>query len=514
MELAQFANTAYLGSIVLFILALGGLSHPETARRGNFYAMLGMGIALLATFAFITGNHAILIGGLVIGGATGYVLARKGRDWKDGDMLVVNHPGFGGSHLPDVTVVSPVMVDGALLAFVANRAHHAEIGGRTPGSMPAMAASLEEEGVVIAPTLIFESGESRFEHVEGIFREATFPSRMLTDNLADLAAQTASNHHGVRAVGDLILQASTEEVVRNMARLRERASAVMRAKLTRHEGESWRAEDGMDDGTPICVEIGCKEGGLCIDFKGSGATHGGNLNATASIVRSAVLYVLRVWVGEDLPLNEGLLESVQVEVPEGILNPVFSVDPSRCPAVVGGNVETSQRVVDVLLAALGLQANSQGSMNNVLFGNEQFGYYETIGGGSGAGPGWSGMSGTHVHMSNTAITDPEVLERRYPVRVREFSLRRGSGGRGKWQGGEGLVREVEFLEPLTISVLTQRRTCSPRGARGGEDGEPGRQLFLSAAGAVRELPNVYSGEVQPGDRLRIETPGGGGWGPA
>ena len=438
----------------------------------------------------------------------------KGRDWKDGDMLVVNHPGFGGSHLPDVTVVSPVIVDGALLAFVANRAHHAEIGGRTPGSMPATAASLEEEGVVIDPTLIFESGESRFKHVEGIFREAAFPSRMLTDNLADLAAQTASNHHGVRAVGDLILQASAEEVVRNMARLRERAAAVMRAKLTRHEGESWRAEDGMDDGTPICVEIECKEDGLRIDFKGSGATHGGNLNATASIVRSAVLYVLRAWVGEDLPLNEGLLEPVQVEVPEGILNPVFSADPSRCPAVVGGNVETSQRVVDVLLAALGLQANSQGSMNNVLFGNEQFGYYETIGGGSGAGPGWSGMSGTHVHMSNTAITDPEVLERLYPVRVREFSLRRGSGGRGKWQGGEGLVRELEFLESLTISVLTQRRTCSPRGARGGEDGAPGRQLCLSAAGAVRELPNVYSGEVQPGDRLRIETPGGGGWGPA
>ncbi|MEO1844612.1 MAG: hydantoinase B/oxoprolinase family protein, partial [Akkermansiaceae bacterium] len=190
----------------------------------------------------------------------------------------------------------------------------------------------------------------------------------------------------------------------------------------------------------------------------------------------------------------------------------FGATPAECPAVVGGNVETSQRIVDVLLSALGLQANSQGSMNNFLFGNEEIAYYETIGGGSGAGPGWHGMSGTHVHMSNTAITDPEIIERRFPVRLREFSLRNGSGGGGKWRGGDGLVREIEFLAPMTVSFLTQRRTCAPRGAEGGADGAAGRQVLARADGSVVELPNVHSFEVCPGDRVRIETPGGGGWG--
>jgi 5-oxoprolinase (ATP-hydrolysing) len=225
-----------------------------------------------------------------------------------------------------------------------------------------------------------------------------------------------------------------------------------------------------------------------------------------------VLFVLRAWVEEYFPLNEGLLEAVEILTPRGILNPAFGADPSTCPAVVGGNVDTSQRVVDVLLEALGLQANSQGTMNNFLFGTESFGYYETIGGGSGAGPGSRGWSGTHVHMSNTAITDPEILERRFPVRVREFSLRRGSGGNGRWRGGEGLAREVEFLETMTVSLLTQRRTTAPRGGAGGGDGAPGRQVLIRIDGSEERLGGVCSIPVEPGERIRIETPGGGGWG--
>lgn len=434
-----------------------------------------------------------------------------GREWREGDMLVVNHPGCGGSHLPDVTVVSPVFVEGALIAFVANRAHHAEIGGRTPGSMPADALSLEEEGVVIPPTLLFAAGVDHTDELETLFRDSAYPSRMLSDNLADLAAQAAANRHGVRAVQALVSQASAEDIERNMTGLYERAARVMRAKIAASPGR-WQASDVLDDGTAICVEVEARDGALRIDFAGSGPVHAGNLNATEGIVRSAVLYVLRCWAGDDLPLNEGLLDRVEVIIPEGVLSPPFREEASRCPAVVGGNVETSQRVVDVLLAALNLQANSQGSMNNFLFGNKEFGYYETIGGGSGAGPGWNGMSGTHVHMSNTAITDPEVLERRFPVRLREFSLRKDSGGGGRWCGGDGLVREVEFLEPMTVSFLMQRRTVGPHGADGADDGLAGRQVRVGEAGEEEIMPGVCSFEVQAGERVRIETPGGGGWG--
>jgi len=264
------------------------------------------------------------------------------------------------------------------------------------------------------------------------------------------------------------------------------------------------ASDALDDGSLIRVKISGTEK-LLVDFTGSAGVHFGNLNATPAIVRSAVLYALRLWVDIDLPLNEGLLEHVEMTTPEGILNPPLTSDPETCPAVVGGNVETSQRLVDVLLQALGIQANGQGTMNNFLFGNENFGFYETIGGGAGAGPGWHGRSGCHVHMSNTAITDVEILEERFPVRVREFGVRRGSGGLGIWNGGDGLIREIEFLEETTVSLLTQRRVECPR-----PNGERGRnQIFRN--GRWEELAGIATVKVKVGDRIRIETPGGGAW---
>lgn len=427
-------------------------------------------------------------------------------------MVIVNHPAFGGSHLPDVTLVSPVFIKGRLTAFVANRAHHAEIGGRTPGSMPASACSLEEEGVVLSPELLFDGGESRFHVIEEIFRSSKYPSRMLDNNLADLSAQVAANHHGVRRMKELVGASSHEAVTRNMRSLFHRASTVMREQLLSRVDCRWGGEGTLDDGNLIRVQLQVSGGSLRIDFSGSGPVHPGNLNATEAIVRSAILYVLRAWVAEDLPLNEGLLDGVEIRIPEGLLCPIFPEDPACCPAVVGGNVETSQRVVDVLLEALGLQANSQGTMNNFLFGNEDFAYYETVGGGSGAGPGWNGISGTHVHMSNTAITDPEVLERRFPVRLWEFSLRHGSGGKGSWEGGCGLVREVEFLKPMTVSFLMQRRESGPNGGEGGREGLPGRQDILRRDGSREELPGICSFPVKPGERVRILTPGGGGWG--
>ncbi|MCG8454775.1 MAG: hydantoinase B/oxoprolinase family protein, partial [Holophagales bacterium] len=249
------------------------------------------------------------------------------------------------------------------------------------------------------------------------------------------------------------------------------------------------------------------------DFTGSGGVHSGNLNATPAIVRSAVLYVLRVLVGEDLPLDEGLFQPVELRVPEGsLLAPDFSGDPWSAPAVVGGNVETSQRLVDVLFRALGLAAGSQGTMNNLLFGNDRFGYYETICGGAGAGPGFDGASAVHTHMTNTRITDPEILELRYPVRLERFAVRPGSGGAGRYRGGDGAVRQLRFLEPLELSILSQHRREGPYGMEGGEAGKPGRQRLERVRGGIEPLAGIDQAEVEAGDLLVMETPGGGGWG--
>lgn len=411
--------------------------------------------------------------------------------WEAGQAVVVNHPAFGGSHLPDVTVISPVFASGHLAGFVANRAHHAEIGGKTPGSMPPDGRCLAEEGIVIRPVA-----------AEMLDRDFFAPSRSPGDNLADLKAQVAANRHGVAEFSRLIGDSSLALVESHMAALYDRAAFCLAAKLP--AVPQGLAEDALDDGSVIRVRL---SGGdqLVVDFSGSAPVHEGNLNATPAIVRSAVLYALRLWVDTDLPLNEGLLEQVEIITEEGILDPPLVDEPEQCPAVVGGNVETSQRIVDVLFEALGLQSNGQGTMNNFLFGNDRFGFYETIGGGGGAGPGWDGRSGCHVHMSNTAITDVEVLEQRYPVRVREFGIRRGSGGPGRWRGGDGLVREVEFLEEMTVSLLTQRRLIGPR-----PNGQPGKNRWFHR-GKWRNLPGVAQVEVDIGDRIRIETPGGGGW---
>jgi 5-oxoprolinase (ATP-hydrolysing) len=413
------------------------------------------------------------------------------RTWQEGDTVVVNHPAFGGSHLPDVTVISPVFLGNQLLGFVANRAHHAEIGGKTPGSMPPDGRCLADEGIVIPPTSIETIGDEFFKD-----------SRSPADNLADLKAQIVANRYGVKALRKLADQSSVKVVVFHMRGVYDRSSMLL-ARALEEFGEA-SAEDKMDDGSVIRVKIS-KDEKLVVDFSGSADVHPGNLNATPAIVRSAVLYALRLWVRTDVPLNEGLLDQVEIVTDLGILDPPLTRDPEACPAVVGGNVETSQRVVDVLLEALGLQAHGQGTMNNFLFGNERFGFYETIGGGAGAGPGWHGRSGCHVHMTNTAITDIEILEERFPVRVREFGIRRGSGGQGQWKGGDGLVREIEFLEETTVSLLTQRRQLIPR-----PNGVPGRNLLLRD-GQWRELKGIEKLVVKAGDRVRIETPGGGAW---
>ncbi len=430
-----------------------------------------------------------------------------------GDVVVTNHPAFGGSHLPDVTLISPVFASsGERLGYVASRAHHAEIGGTRPGSMPPGARCLAEEGVVIPPTLLVRGGEPSWPVIEALLREAPYPSRAVAENLADLAAQLAANHQGERALVALAEQHGRDLVLAAMRSLAAVAGERMAAALAKLPAGERRAVELLDDGTPIAVRIEIEGSRATIDFAGTGGVHPGNLNAPPAVTRSAVLYVLRLLLGEPLPLNEGLLAPIDLRVPPGLLNPPFATEPALAPAVVGGNVETSQRVVDTLLKALALAAGSQGTMNNVLFGNASFGYYETVAGGCGAGPGFAGESAVHSHMTNTRITDPEVLELRYPVRLRRFAVRHGSGGRGHFPGGDGVVREIEFLAPCDLSILSQHRQSGGYGLAGGEAGQPGRQRVLRADGTVEELRAIDGRSVGPGDRLLLETPGGGGWG--
>jgi 5-oxoprolinase (ATP-hydrolysing) len=431
------------------------------------------------------------------------------------DVVITNHPAFGGSHLPDITIITPVFDEDAnLIGYVANRAHHAEIGGTRPGSMPPAATSLAEEGVAILPTYLARRGQPQWATIEKILREAPFPTRALTDNLADLHAQLAANHRGATALQSLARQHGPAEVARQMSALTDRAASLACAALDRLPAQALEATEHLDDGSPLRVRIDLARRPALIDFTGTSPQHPGNLNATPAIVRSAIIYVLRLLVGESLPLNEGLMRAVDVRIPKGsILDPVFDVrDPARCPAVVGGNVETSQRLVDTLLKALGLAACSQGTMNNVLFGNDHFGYYETVCGGSGATAAGPGADAVHTHMTNTRITDPEIIEHRYPVRLERFAIRRGSGGRGRHGGGDGALREYTFLQPMSLSILSQHRVEAPYGMAGGGAGELGRQQVIRAQREIIELASIDGCEVRLGDRFVLETPGGGAWG--
>ena len=428
---------------------------------------------------------------------------------RPGDTIITNHPAFGGSHLPDVTLITPVHDSGGgLIGYIANRAHHAEIGGITPGSMPANATRLIEEGVVIPPQHLIRSGESCFDEVSQLLTSALHPTRNLADNLADLHAQLAANLHGVERLRAL----ESDSLAEAMQSILDHSAAVMRGQINRLP-DSISATEKLDDGSQITVSMRKAGEKLILDFTGTSGVHPRNLNATTAIVRSAVLYVMRLMLQEDLPLNEGLLDPVEIILPISLLNPIFSDDPAHCPAVVGGNVEVSQRLVDTLVKALGLQACSQGTMNNFLFGGGLFGYYETIAGGSGAGDGHDGTHALHTHMTNTAITDPEIIEQRYPVRLRQFAIRRGSGGAGRWRGGDGVTREFEFVEPLTVSLLTQHRVEAPFGLHGGQPGQCGRQALVRK-GQSTLLEGCTTFEAQAGDRVIIETPGGGGWGGA
>lgn len=446
------------------------------------------------------------------------VCVRAVRDLLGPDLrrstIVSNHPAFGGSHLPDVTVIQPVhSADGALLGYAAARAHHAEIGGIAPGSMAPEATRLSQEGVVIPPTALGVQGSIDWDDARALFHSGPHPSRDPETNLRDLAAAVHAVWSGARALGDLAKLLGSGGVQTLGETVRTRAALALREALARlPEGERSHVEP-VRGGGPIAVRIRTGGERLLIDFEGSGPVHPGCLNATPAIVTSAVIYVLRLLVEEDLPLNEGLLDPVDLRIPEGLLSPRFA--EADGPAVAGGNVEISQLVVESLLTALGRSAQSQGTMNNVTFGNDALGFYETLAGGCGAaqdrhGRWWPGASAVHSHMTNTSITDVEILESRYPVWVTRTAVRRGSGGPGDIPGGDGLERWYRFLTPMRVGVLTGRARA-PSGLLRGLEGLSGAYLLKRPGLETRDLGDSTV-SVQPGDEVRVFSPGGGSYG--
>ncbi|CAG8552365.1 8281_t:CDS:2 [Ambispora gerdemannii] len=458
-------------------------------------------------------------------------------DLEDGDVILTNHPQAGGSHLPDISVITPVFNEGKIVFFVASRGHHADIGGILPGSMPPHSKELYQEGAAIKSFKLVSKGKFDIDGLTDILlhQPAKYPgcsgSRCLRDNVSDLKAQVAANHKGILLAKALIQECGLDVVQAYMMYIRKNAELSVRELLKavhrRMDGEKLEAVDYMDDGTPIRLQISINEneGSAIFDFHGTGPEVYSNTNAPPSVTYSAIIYCLRCLIAEDIPLNQGCLTPIDVRIP-----PKSFLNPSDKAAVVGGNVLTSQRLVDVILKAFGACAASQGDCNNLTFGKggksedgkkvvEGWGYYETIAGGSGAGSTWNGQSGVHTHMTNTRITDPEILERRYDhaIILREFSLRRGSGGAGLHRGGDGVIRDLEFCEPLQVSILSERRVFHPYGLNGGKDGACGLNLLIrkneNGDERVLNLGGKNSVEVKSGDRVIICTPGGGGWGP-
>jgi 5-oxoprolinase (ATP-hydrolysing) len=456
-------------------------------------------------------------------GATVRAIIRDNPLLAPGDVYVSNDPYKGGSHLPDITVITPVHDPATteLLFFTACRAHHAEIGGVRPGSMPPGSRTLGEEGVLIANFALVQDGILRETELKNLLLDAPYPSRRVEENLADVRAQVAANQQGARDLLALVERYGLPMVQAKMHGIQQAATDKVRQALGQFGAQTRTFTDYLEtaDGksVPIAVKItlqpNAADSAAIIDFTGSGPVVAGNLNANRAIVSAAVLYVLRLLVQEDLPLNEGALRAVELVLPSGLLNPPPAASPGESSAVAAGNVETSQRVVDVLLGALGVAAASQGTMNNLLFGNREFGYYETICGGSGATAAGPGANAVQVHMTNTRSTDPEVLERRLPVRLLEFSIRHGSGGKGRFHGGDGITRRLEFLAQLDVSLITQRRgPHPPYGVNGGAPGSLGKNVLDRGDGIDVELPGICEIAVEPGDALSIHTPGGGGFG--
>jgi 5-oxoprolinase (ATP-hydrolysing) len=454
------------------------------------------------------------------------VISKNAGKMKPGDVYVLNDPYNGGTHLPDVTVITPVFDDspsplgegrgegggrgeGRILFYVGSRGHHADIGGITPGSMPPFSKNVEEEGVLLDNVKLVENGRMLEAEMRALLASARYPARNPDQNIADLRAQIAANEKGVQELKRMVAHFGLDVVKAYMRHVQDNAEECVRRVIGVLKDGQFSYE--MDNGAFIKVKItiGADKRSATIDFTGTSAQLASNFNAPAAVVYAAVLYVFRTLVDDDIPLNAGCLKPLEVIIPEGSM-----LNPHPPAATVAGNVETSQCLTDALYGALGLMGASYGTMNNFTFGNERYQYYETVSGGTGAGPGFDGTDTVQAHMTNSRLTDPEVLEWRYPVRIDGHEIRRGSGGAGKWRGGNGATRRVRFLEPMTAAILAGHRRIPPYGMAGGAPGAVGANWVERADGSRTDLSFADETEMNADDVFVIETPGGGGYGAA
>ena len=430
---------------------------------------------------------------------------------KAGDVFVLNAPYNGGTHLPDVTVITPVFDEAGaeILFYVASRGHHAEIGGTTPGSMPPDSSHIDEEGVLIDNFQLVDAGRLREKETEALFLGAKYPTRNFHHNLGDLKAQIAANEKGVQELRKMVEHFGLDVVQAYMQHVQDNAEESVRRVIEALKDGQFTYGTDFGAHVSVAITVHPKTRSATVDFTGTSEQQDNNFNITSAVAVAAVLYVFRLMVEDDIPLNAGCLKPLEIIIPDNcMLNPKYPA------AVVAGNVETSQVITDTLLGALGLAGASQGTMNNFTFGNANHQYYETICGGDGAGPDHDGATAVHTHMTNTRLTDPEILEWRFPVILESFAIRHGSGGAGAHRGGDGAVRRVRFREAMTASILSGHRRIAPYGMAGGESGALGRNYVERTDGTVDELSGTDSTEMNPGDVFVIETPGGGGYGPA
>ncbi|HLE66273.1 MAG TPA: hydantoinase B/oxoprolinase family protein, partial [Burkholderiales bacterium] len=493
-----------------------GLRLQNTAYSVNIKERLDFSCALFDASGNLIANAPhmpVHLGSM--GESVRTVIRENGDRMRPGNVYALNAPYNGGTHLPDVTVITPVF-DAAepkegsrpgVLFYVGSRGHHADIGGITPGSMPPDSKTVEEEGVLIDNFLLVDAGRFREAETAELLLSGRYPVRNVQQNIADLRAQIAANEKGVQELGKMVEHFGLDVVRAYMWHVQANGEeSVRRVIAVLKDGEF---EYPLDNGAVIRVRIriGADRRSAVIDFSGTSEQLPNNFNAPAAVGMAAVLYVFRTLVDDEIPLNAGCLKPLEVVMPDGcMLNPRYPA------AVVAGNVETSQCITDALYAALGVLAASQGTMNNFTFGNERYQYYETVAGGSGAGPDFDGADVVQTHMTNSRLTDPEVLEWRFPVLLESFEVRRGSGGAGRHRGGDGAIRRVRFLEPMTAAILSGHRLVRPHGMAGGEPGKPGRNYVIRAGGERIALGPCDKIEVGAGDTFVIETPGGGGYG--
>jgi len=484
----------------------------NTAMSVNIKERLDFSCAIFDSDGFLVANapHVPVHLG-AMGESVRTVMRSRGATLKPGDVVALNNPFNGGTHLPDVTVITPVFdTDGTrILFFVGSRGHHADIGGITPGSTPPLSRTLEEEGVIIDDFLLVDGGHFREPEFRALLAGARYPARSPDVNVADIKAQVAANEKGVQELRRVVEQFGWATVSAYMRHVMDNAEEAVRRVIERLGSGTF--DYTMDNGKPlrVAISVDAAARSATVDFTGTGPQDEGNFNSPPAVTRAAVLYVFRCLVGDDIPLNDGCLKPLRLIIPDGTF-----LSPRPGSAVVAGNTEVSQATCNALFGALGTLACSQATMNNFLFGDATRQYYETICGGTGAGRGFDGVSAIQTHMTNTRMTDPEVFELRYPVRLETFRIRRGSGGAGRHKGGDGAVRRVRFLEPMTAVIVSSRRNVAPFGLAGGGDGAAGRQWVERADGTRDELTGTDSAAMHPGDIFVIETPGGGGFGPA